>query len=53
LASALRTLFADPDLRARMGAAGRRRVQEVFSVEQMLRKTVSVYQRVLASEQRI
>jgi glycosyltransferase involved in cell wall biosynthesis len=50
LANALRTLLADAALRARMGAAGRQRVEEVFSVEQMVRKTVSVYQRVLAAD---
>ena len=48
LAGALRTLLADEALRERMGAAGRKRVDEVFSIEQMVRKTVSVYQRVLA-----
>jgi glycosyltransferase involved in cell wall biosynthesis len=47
LAHALRTLLDNAALRAQMGAAGRRRVEEVFSVEQMVRKTVSVYQRVL------
>jgi rhamnosyl/mannosyltransferase len=49
LAGALRTLLADETLRGRMGAAGRKRVDEVFSIEQMVRKTVRVYQRVLAS----
>ena len=49
LADALRTLLANPTLRERMGAAGQRRVKEVFSVTQMVRKTVDVYQRVLAT----
>jgi glycosyltransferase involved in cell wall biosynthesis len=48
LASALRTLLADKPLRKHMGEAGRRRVEEVFSVDQMVRKTVDVYRRVLA-----
>ena len=48
LASALRTLLTDSALRARLGEAGRRRVHEIFSVEQMVRKTVAVYDRVLA-----
>ncbi len=50
LADALRTLLGDPALRARMGAAGQQRVADVFSVEQMVRKTVDVYQRVLAAD---
>ena len=50
LADALRTLLADPALRARLGAAGQRRVEEVFSVKQMVHKTVDVYQRVLAAD---
>ncbi len=50
LADALRTLLSDSALRARMGSAGRRRVEEVFSVKQMVRKTVDVYQRVLAAD---
>jgi rhamnosyl/mannosyltransferase len=50
LANALRTLLADPALRARMGAAGRQRIESVFSVEQMVHKTVDVYRRVLAAD---
>lgn len=48
LAGALRALLGDAELRKRMGIAGRRRVEGVFSVEQMVRKTVEVYERVLA-----
>ena len=48
LAGALRALLADAELRTRMGTSGRRRVEGVFSVEQMVRKTVGVYERVLA-----
>jgi glycosyltransferase involved in cell wall biosynthesis len=50
LADALRTLLGNPALRARMGTAGQQRVEEVFSVNRMVRKTVDVYQRVLAAD---
>jgi rhamnosyl/mannosyltransferase len=48
LADALRTLLNNPALRERLGVAGQRRVEEVFSVKQMVNKTVDVYRRVLA-----
>lgn len=51
LANALRALLADRTLRAQMGEAGKRRVQEVFSLQQMVRKTVEVYLRVSATAQ--
>jgi hypothetical protein len=47
LAHALRTLAADADLRRRLGEAGRRRVQDDFSVENMVHKTLAVYELVL------
>lgn len=47
LAATLRTLLGNAALRARMGAAGKRRVEETFSIEQMVRKTVNVYEHVL------
>jgi rhamnosyl/mannosyltransferase len=50
LAGALRTLLGDPALRTRLGTAGKQRVEEVFSVQQMVRKTVDVYQLVLAAK---
>ncbi|MCK6553701.1 glycosyltransferase [Candidatus Binatia bacterium] len=43
LADALRTLLGDPDLRARMGAAGRRRVETEFTVERMVERYEGVY----------
>ncbi|MBA2548665.1 MAG: glycosyltransferase [Burkholderiaceae bacterium] len=49
LASALRRLLDDNELRTCMGSAGKQRVEQVFSLEQMIRKTVDVYHRVLAS----
>jgi rhamnosyl/mannosyltransferase len=48
LASALRTLLADPALRARLGAAGQARVAHEFSVRQMVDKTAALYRGLLA-----
>lgn len=48
LAEALRQLLGAPDLRRRMGQAGRARVLREFSVEAFARKTVEVYWRALA-----
>ena len=48
LAAAIVRLLGDPQLRARFGEAGRRRVEEHFSVEQMVRATVQVYERARA-----
>ena len=50
LAGALRTLLGNPALRTRLGTAGKQRVEEVFSVQQMVRKTIDVYQRVLGAK---
>ena len=44
LAAAINRLLADPALRAQMGAKGRERVQKEFSIEVMIRKTISFYQ---------
>lgn len=41
-------LIRDPALRARMGAAGRRRYERYFTFERMLEKTLRVYEEVLA-----
>ena len=43
LADALRTLINDPQLRQRMGRRGRDLVVEKFSVDQVIRETLSVY----------
>jgi glycosyltransferase involved in cell wall biosynthesis len=43
LGQALSRLLGDPQLRARLGEAGRRRVAEEFSVAQMVDKTVALY----------
>jgi glycosyltransferase involved in cell wall biosynthesis len=49
LAGALARLAADPGLRARMGAAGRRRAVENFSLEGMLAAVQAVYDDVLSA----
>jgi len=43
LASAVNRMMADPDLRARMGAAGRRRAVERFSWSSIADQTVALY----------
>jgi len=50
LAAAILKLIDQPDLRARMGQAGRRRVEEHFSAERMLERTVAVYERLLGRQ---
>lgn len=47
LAEALATLLAHPELRARYGAAGRRRYLRQFTSERMAEQTVAVYEQVL------
>jgi glycosyltransferase involved in cell wall biosynthesis len=48
LAAALGRLIADPAERARLGAAGRARCRELFSLEAHTRSVVAEYRRVLA-----
>lgn len=48
LAAALARLQADPDLRARLSAAGRQRVLDHFTHEQVAAATVDVYRALLA-----
>jgi glycosyltransferase involved in cell wall biosynthesis len=43
LAEAIRTLAADPELRRRLGAAGRKRVEREFSESEMTRRVLEVY----------
>jgi glycosyltransferase involved in cell wall biosynthesis len=50
LADALLTLLRDPNLRRRMGQAGRQRVQEYFSVDQMVSKTETLYEQLLSEK---
>ncbi len=47
IASALRHLLGDADLRKRMGEAGRKRVEESFSWRQAAEGTVKVYEEVV------
>ena len=44
LAEALVTLGRDPDARMRMGEAGRRRVEQCFSVSAMVDSSIRIYQ---------
>ncbi len=46
LAAAIRRLMADGDLRRRMGAAGRRRMQERFTWRETARKTIALYEEI-------
>jgi glycosyltransferase involved in cell wall biosynthesis len=46
LAEAMARLIDDPDMRFRMGAAGRRLVEETFSEEAAAREIVSLYEQV-------
>ncbi|HWB96347.1 MAG TPA: glycosyltransferase family 4 protein [Bryobacteraceae bacterium] len=48
VAEAIRTLLEDRALAQRLAAAGRRTVEERFTVETMVRQTIAVYRRVLA-----
>jgi glycosyltransferase involved in cell wall biosynthesis len=48
LAAAINRLFDDPELRARYGAAGARRVCEHFSRDAMVTRTLALYREVLA-----
>jgi rhamnosyl/mannosyltransferase len=48
LADAIVKLCGDPELYRRLAAGGRKRAQEVFTVDNMLDSTLAVYERVLA-----
>ena len=45
LAEAIRKLLTDEGLRLKLGARGRRRVQEHFRIEEMIRRTIAVYEK--------
>jgi len=50
LAAAVQGLLDDPAASARLGAAGRARVTEEFSVPAMIERTLAVYRRVVAAQ---
>jgi hypothetical protein len=47
LADAITRLLDDPDLRARMGASGRRKVDPAFRAETMVNEISNVYQKLV------
>jgi glycosyltransferase involved in cell wall biosynthesis len=47
LAGALAALFADRELRMRLGAAGRRIAERDFSAEDVARRTLEIYDELL------
>jgi len=47
LAEALDRLLSDPELRRRMGQAGRERVSQVFTLSRQAEETVRVFERLL------
>jgi glycosyltransferase involved in cell wall biosynthesis len=49
LASALRRLLEDPDLAERLGAAGRRRIEERFDLDGMVEAKQDLYERVASA----
>ena len=50
LADALEELISNPELRARMGAAGRKLVEDEFSLERVAERTLSVYRELLPKD---
>lgn len=52
LMTRLEELLSDPERRAHMGAAGRRRFEAEFRFEHMLQRTLDVYTRVVTKRQR-
>ena len=50
MAAAIERLLGDAALRTAMGAAGRRRVVERFTIERTARDVEAVYERVLAGK---
>jgi len=48
LANAIRSLLNDPQRRAEMGRAGRKRAEEIFDVNMVVRKHMEIYQELLS-----
>ena len=44
MAAAIVRLLKDAELRGRLGAAGRQRVVDEFSIEKMVRETLAIYE---------
>jgi len=53
MAQAILRLLANPDLAKRMGLAGRKRVEERFSLERMTHEYIQVYKEVLGIKQKL
>jgi len=51
LAAAMNTLLSDPEKRRAMGKKARKRVEELFSWQQVARQTLDFYQEIINSEQ--
>jgi glycosyltransferase involved in cell wall biosynthesis len=49
LASALRPLLADPELRKRLGEGGRRRFEANFTTDRWIERSLPVYESVIAA----
>jgi len=47
LAAAINALLADPERRARMGQAGRRRARQEFGLPRMVDRVLALYEEVL------
>jgi len=47
LAGALQKLIADPELRRRMGQAGREKALKEFTLDRMLRETERIYRAII------
>ena len=53
LADALQKLIADPELRRRMGQAGREKALKEFTLDRMLAETQKVYEEILSKPQKL
>jgi glycosyltransferase involved in cell wall biosynthesis len=51
LAGAIHTYLTDPELRRQSGTAGRRRAEQLFSVEAMAKHSLSLYQELLQARE--
>ena len=49
VAEALSRLIGEPELARRLGEAGRERIESEFSIEEMVRRTIEVYESVIGA----